>query len=410
MRIRAVKLHTRADGGDRIPPGTVYETDDAHAIQLIQGGFATSLERQELVTWDNPDGLNLSPLNGESHYEARTYAPGLAPRVLQLTQYDPGSAAYRYHSAFNYASGRGELGGTSAFVRYGSGNPYCDLRQYDGFRHQRGIADLFESADVIHVHMDYTTLDDCARRWPRRERQLLVRHYHGSQSPESFNTDYRLVQQGLDDQYGALQIGARLYHPNRYGRHISWIPIPVPVLDYRALKRQYWRPVEERPSQKVRVCHSTTNDRVKGTTQLDIVMQDLMMKGLPVEYIKITNTKHGDCLRLKATCDITFDSFWLGIQGSGIEAAAMGQAVIAGDSQVRDEYLEEIGSCPYTFAKDHNDLPGVIERLVLDRVYREQEAARTEAYVTQYHDYAAVGAKYWQVVNAALKERNLVAA
>lgn len=415
MRVRAVDLHNDTMGG-RVQPGTVYEAEEHVAIALLQGGHVISLDRQERVDWGQTFGRQLSPLCEPTIYgavpEARSIDPG-ALRVLQLTQYDPGSAAYRYHSAFNHAADVGETGdvvdATSAFVRYGEANPYCDLRQYDGNRQMLGVAKLFDTADVVHVHMDYTTLDDCMRRWPDRSRQLLVRHYHGSQSPESFNTDYRLVQQALDDQSGALQIGARLYHPKRYGAQIHWVPIPVPTRDYAALRRKHWTPIEERPNKKVRICHSSTNFRVKGTIQLDIVMQDLMAKGLPVEYVRITNMKHADCLRLKASCDITFDSFWLGIQGSGLEAAAMGQAVIAGDSEVRDEYLEEFGECPYTFAKDHNDLPAVIERLVLDAIYRATEAMRTHAYVEQVHDYAAVGRKYWGIVNAALKERNLVA-
>ncbi len=410
MKVRAIQLHTRTDGGPRIEPGTVYEVDESHAIALLQGGLVVSLERQMVLEWSQPRGRNLSPFLEQSAYDGPLFLPEQgAPRVLQMTQYDPGSAAYRYHSAFNHAADVDATGAVSAFVRYGTSNPFCDLRQYDG-RHQQGVAQLFDTADVVHVHMDYTTLDDCLRRWPDRSRQLLVRHYHGSQSPESFNTEYRLVQQSLDDQVGALQIGARLYHPKRYGSQIAWIPIPVPVADYQALRAKHWKPIEERPQQRIRICHSTTNDRVKGTIQLDCVMQDLMAKGLPVEYFKIMNTKHAECLRLKASCDITFDSFWLGIQGSGLEGGAMGHAVIAGDSDVRDEYLEEFGECPYTFAKDHNDLPGVIERLVLDAPYREAEAARVGAYVSAVHDYTAVGRTYWRVINAALKERNLVAA
>src|SRR6185437_5820042 len=290
-------------------------------------------------------------------------------------------------------------------------NPYCDLRQYDGFRHRIGVSNLFETADIVHVHMDYTTLEQgCMNRWPDRSKQLLVRHYHGSQGPESFKTDYRLVQQALDEQVGAIQIGARLYHPRRYGAHIPWVPIPVPCADYAALRAKYWVPVEERPNKRIRICHSPTNERVKGTTQLDFVMFELMQKGWPIEYIKVMGKKHAECLKIKATCDITFDSFWLGIQGSGIEASAMGQPVIAGDSEVRDDYLDEIGECPYTFAKDHEDIVGVLERLVFDEAYRASEAARTRRYVEAYHDYLPVGRKYWRIITAALKERNLVAA
>lgn len=415
--MRAVQLHNDVDGARRIEPGTVFDVEEGRGRQLIEGGYAISLERQDYVGWDQPFGRQLCPA-GPTFYGApaeesdRKRLVESHPRMLQLTQYDPGSAAYRYHSAFNHAADVDGNGGTSAFVRYGESNPYCDLRQYDGLRHRIGVSNLFQTADVVHVHMDYTTLEQgCMNRWPDRSKQLLIRHYHGSQGPDTFkNGEFRLVQQALDDQVGAVQIGARLWHPRRYGMHIPWVPIPVPCADYRVLRAQHWIPVEERPNKRIRICHSPTNERVKGTTQLDYVMFELMQKGWPIEYIKIMGKKHAECLRIKATCDITFDSFWLGIQGSGLEASAMGQPVIAGDSEVRDDYLDEIGSCPYTFAKDHEELVPVLERLVFDEAYRASEAARTRAYVEQYHDYLPVGRKYWQIVNAALKERNLVAA
>ena len=408
MQVRAVQLHTNADGG-RIPPHTIYDVEEGRGRQLMENGFVISLERQDYVAWDNGFGRQLSTLGAPTHYGRSPEQPITAPfpRVLQMTQYDPGSAAYRYHSAFNHAADLDGRGGTSAFVRYGSSNPYCDVRQYDGNTQRAGVARLFDTADVVHVHMDYTTLDDCMQRWPDRSRQLLVRHYHGSQSPESFKTEYRLVQQAIDDQVGALLVGARLYHPKRYGAHIPWIPIPVPTADYRALREQHWQPIAQRKQPLVRICHTPTNDRVKGTIALDCILPDLMAKGWPIEYVKIVNTKHADCLRLKASCDITFDSFWLGIQGSGLEAGAMGQAVVAGDSDVRDEYLEEIGECPYTFCKEPDDLIKVLEPLVFDAAHRAREAARTSAYVERYHDYAAVGRKYWTLVDAALKARNL---
>jgi hypothetical protein len=412
MKVRSLQLHNDADG-DRVQAGVEYDVEESRALQMIAGGLVLSLERQDMVTWEQRYGRQLSPLASPSRYgrEGAPFTPD--PRVLQLTQYDPGSAGYRYHSAFNHAADVDGHGGTSAFVRFGSSNPYCDVRQYDGTRQRQAVGQLFDSADVVHVHMDYTTLDEphCMARWPDRSRQVLVRHYHGSQSPESFkNETYRLVQQSLDEQVGALQIGARLYHPRRYGSQITWIPIPVPFDDYAALRAQYWKPVEERKEKRVRICHSSTNDRVKGTIALDCILPDLMDKGWPIEYVKIGNTKHEKCLAIKASCDITFDSFWLGIQGSGLEAAAMGQPVIAGDSEVRDEYIDEIGYCPYTFCKQPDDLVATLERLVFDEAYRASEAARVGAYVREYHDYAAVGRKYWTLIGAALKERNLVAA
>lgn len=332
------------------------------------------IERGRVLT---PHGVPLS------------YAPvpsTTGPRALQLTTYDPGAAAYRYHSAFN-----GVPGGRSAFVRWGNENPHCDLRQWDGTTDRRVVEGLFDEADVIHVHMDYATLGRLSR-WPSPTRHLLVRHYHGS----ALNTLDPIVNSDEDREFGAVQIGARLYH-RRFSKRMHWLPIPVPVRDYYNLAQNITR----RATGVVRIAHSPTNWRIKGSVALQCAVQDLQAKGLPVELVEIKNVSHAVALAMKATCDFTFDSFWLGIQGSGLEGAAMGQAVVAGDPDVKAEYEDsEVGYCPYTYARDFDDLKVVLERLVTDEPYRAAEAARVHRYVKEWHDYPVVGRRYWAIIEA----------
>jgi len=330
-------------------------------------------ERGRMLT---PDGVPLT-------YAAETSPAGT--RVLQLTTYDPGAAAYRYHSAFNSARG-----GRSAFVRYGNENPHCDLRQWDGARDRRVVEALFDEADVIHVHMDYGTLGRLSR-WPSPTRHMLVRHYHGA----AINTLDPIVNNDEDREFGAVQVGARLYH-RRFSKRMHWLPIPIPVTDYAALAA-----IPHRKDGMVRIGHSPTNWRIKGSVALQHAVMDLQAKGLPVELLQIKDVSHGVALAMKATCDITFDSFWLGIQGSGLEGAAMGQAVVAGDPEVKAEYENsEVGYCPYTYARDFDDLKPVLERLIVDADYRAQEAARVHHYVKEWHDYPVVGRRYWAIIDA----------
>ena len=78
---------------------------------------------------------------------------------------------------------------------------------------------------------------------------------------------------------------------------------------------------------------------------LDLAAVDILRgKGLKIDLVMIQRQTHGKALAMKADADLTFDSFWLGIQGSGLEAASMGQMVVAGDESVRDLYVEsEVG-------------------------------------------------------------------
>lgn len=357
------------------------------------------------VSWTNPRGRILTPLETPSKYEVDR--PFARPRVLQLTRYDPGCSAYRYHSAMNSTLLRQ---GTSAFVRYEHDNPHCDLRQYDGMLQREGTRRLFETADVVHVHMEYSTLSiaHLMGRWPDRRRQLLVRHYHGSQ-PTIESEPTVLVENAMDDNERAVQVGARLYH-QRFSDRMHWLPIPMPVLDYVGLALEHWRPLEMRKRPVIRIAHSPTHAPIKGTIVLQTAISDLQLKGVPIELVMIQGKSHAEALALKATCDLTFDSFWLGIQGSGLEAACMGQAVIAGDPQVRDEYVRAIGHCPYTFVEGFEDLRSTIERLVTDESFRLQEARRVSQYVQAYHDYPVVGERYWSIIAAECAARGLHAA
>jgi len=123
----------------------------------------------------------------------------------------------------------------------------------------------------------------------------------------------------------------------------------------------------------------------------------------------ISGQHHDAALRMKADADLTFDSFWLGIQGSGLEAAAMGQMVVAGDASVKELYeTSEVGHCPYTFAADRKQLTEVIERAVTDPQWRAGEAKRVGKYVERFHSYAAVARRYERIIADALKREDII--
>lgn len=347
--------------------------------------------------WCEGAGRVLTPFEDASLYAPAAMA-GL--RSLQLTHFDPGSAAYRYHSAANHAGG-----GISAFARWEHEGRFCDLRQWDIGTERAFVLELMRTADVVHVHMDYACLDPVLAAWPTKD-QLLIRHYHGSVQPEATQIPPTIVQNAHDDAVGAVQVGARLYH-SRYSSRMHWLPIPMPIGDYARLRARHF--VKEDGDRPLRIAHSPTQSAIKGTSSYQHVVTSMARDGKTVVGLKIAEMQHGDALAFKATADIFFDSFWLGIQGSGLEAAAMGQMVIAGDAEVRDEYIREIGYCPYTFAADADELRQVIERAIEEPAWRYAEAARVNGYVRQYHDYAVVGARYWEIVRTEMENRDLLA-
>jgi hypothetical protein len=375
---------------DLMLPGQQYYMDETRvagcvARKLVHVPRATALD------WWNAAGriLAAEPVD-DVHPLADGPSEG-ALRIVAGVGYDPGSAAFRLHSAVNETTKH-----ASAFVRWGNSNPHCDVRQYDGTADAAIVRDAMLQADVIHCHVQPFLINNTGIR-PRPE-QLVIRHYHGSSQTGSH------LEPIFDRAQGFLLLGARLSlvaEAKGEGLDMDWCPIPVPVQRYRALRdaeraAHDWRPLEgvatvQRP---LRIAHSPTNERIKGSSILRDVVRSLQKKGVPVEVAWIRGVTLAESLRRKALCDVAFDSFWLGIQGSGLEAGAMQLPVIAGDQDVASLYRHEVGHVPYTFAKDGADLFTVIERMAMHSDFREAEAQVTATYVEHVHDYEAVARRY----------------
>ena len=324
--------------------------------------------------------------------EARPHADQHTDGALRIAQgcgYDPGNAAYRFHTAVNECTKH-----ASAFVRFGHTNPFCDLRQIDGDSRMVDAKAAVYTADVIHSHVDYLLQARTNFKWRARPDQLVIRHYHGTRPGAA--TQWPVLNMLEDDLANVVLVGARLTLCDVRPSRMEWLPIAVPVKRYRAMVPKVRRPGP------FRIAHSPTRADYKGTADLVAAVETLRKKGLAVELVMIEGKQHGDALAMKATADLTFDSFWLGIQGSGLEAAAMGQMVVAGDASVRDLYVaSEVGKCPYTFAADRAELTAVIERAVTDPHWRASEAKRVGQYVTRFHDYAAVTRRYEGIIARA---------
>jgi len=368
-------------------PGQSYAMAAHRVAANAQAGLIMVPGAVRVRWWDAPGRVIAAETAADVAPRATRQGLG-ALRIVQGVGYDPGSAAFRHHSAVNETTHH-----ASAFIRWGHSNPHCDLRQYDGDGDLATVRELVHRADVLHCHVNYMLLANTGLR-PRPE-QLVIRHYHGSR-PEGRSW----LERPLDEAHRALVVGARLSHVAEWDR-IQWLPIPIPVARYAALRQPH-------EGQCFRIAHSPTKREYKGTGVFLAAIARLQARGVPVEAVLIERQQLRDALAMKATCDAVFDSFWLGLQGSGLEGAAMGLPVIAGDPDVALLYKQHVGHVPYTYAQDELQLQRQIERLVTDAAYRAEEAARVHRYVVAYHDYAAVGARYEQMLAVALQRPEIL--
>lgn len=395
---RFIDPKERGGSGDLMLPGQHFYMHRDRIAANVERGLVHVPSAMSFDWWQHPGRILAA--------EPCDAVPLLAaPRegslkIVQGTGYDPGAAAFRLHTAINEATQH-----ASAFARWGHSNPHCDLRQLDGEREGHLIRQAVLEADVLHHHIAPFLVNNTGLR--PQAGQLVIRHYHGS--AEGGRTH---IEPEFDRAEQYTLLGARLSlvaEAKAMGLEMDWSPIPVPVARYRALRDAVraevgWVPLEgpATAARPLRIAHSPTNTRIKGTDVLRTVVQQLQAKGVPVVVDYIRGVSLAESLRRKALCDVCFDSFWLGIQGSGLEAGAMEMPVIAGDVDVVALYRERIGDVPYTFANEASQLAEAIELLAVEADYRVMATDRVASYVAEYHDYAAVARRYEATLSKAL--------
>ena len=298
-------------------------------------------------------------------------------RIFQTGPFDPGNVVYRLHTAINTTSPH------ESAMATGDLGPFNPPRQYEFEADRLVLKDLAMTSDVVHYHVMRVADKYLGVNLDGRP---TVMHHHGTEyrrDPLTWNERDRAVDVRLVSNLELLQ----------YGEGLTYLPNPVPVERYRRFAL-----AASPQSQRLRIAHSPTKQGIKGTEVFLRVCRSLEMRRL-VEAVLIQNEPLHKALEIKATCDVCFDSFFLGMQCSGLEAAAMGMPVIAGDADCRREYNKMFGCVPYTFADDETALKAIIERLATDPKFYATEQARVSTFVTEFHDYAAVVRTYLDILN-----------
>lgn len=306
-------------------------------------------------------------------------------RIATVALRDDGIAPSRLHTAINRTTPHASL-----FVS-GKPGPFESPDQFLISRDLELSARFLREAEVVHYHVDVP------RELPRpRPHQHVVLHHHGSplrRNPAHF------AQLAASLKALVLVSNVQLL---TYAEPARFLPNAMPVARYRRL-RTIHAPLSVEP---FRVAHSPSRPAIKATGVFNRVCHRLRERGYPIEPVLIFGQPHHESLRLKATCHAAFDSFWLGMQCSGLEAAAMGLPVIAGDATVADRHREQFGLVPYTFADSEDELETVLARLVDDAEFRQAEAGRVASFVTEYHDESAVALRYLDYLDEAFAWRS----
>ena len=362
---------------DNRPPGRLFQRAAQRAVQSVRESAARALSE------------------GDGLYHARE-----ALRILQLGTIDPGLVAYRLHTALNVCTPHSSVLGIKS-----DDNPFEGPRQFGLVEDRLALELAFRDADVVHVHADWFAHDVLGIP----DGGVKVIHHHGTM----FRRDPAAANRRDAERGASLRLVSNL-ELTQYAEDVRFLPNVVPAAAYRRLAEAL-RPAPDGrrrrrrdgpPPRPFRVSHSPSKRELKGTDAFLAAVGRLRARGVAIEAVLIERMPHGQALEVKAACDATFDSFWLGMQCSGIEAAAMGQPVLAGDEYVTSRALQEYGYVPWTYAGDGKGLEEALERLATDPAFRADEAARVQGHVFRHHSEPAVALRYLELLDRAVGWRD----
>lgn len=304
-----------------------------------------------------------------------------ALQILTYAYRDDGLAPSRLHTAINRTTPH-----SSVFFKRRPG-PFGVPDQYNTQGDAPKFTRALSMASVIHCHGVMSLAKSTARSTP------IVFHHHGT----LYRTNAAEYNAQAKDRNALVLLSNMELFSWTDGLTAHFLPNTVPVARYRALHEQVCVPFTG--SNPFLVAHSPSQMHRKGTDVFLAACERLKQKNVPIQPIVIHDQTHRNALMMKAQCHASFDSFWLGMQCSGIEAGAMGMAVIGGDPTVYQRYIDELGYCPYTFANDGEALEQTLYELVNDAWFRAEEANRVHKHIVQWHDEAAVALRYLNLLD-----------
>ena len=151
----------------------------------------------------------------------------------------------------------------------------------------------------------------------------------------------------------------------------------------------------------VRILHSPSDERVKGTKEIIRVIDNLRAKGHSIELVLIKNMPNVEVLRELEKCDFIVDQLYSDtpMAGFAAEAAHFGKPDMFGgyfSEQIRDYYEEK--DIPPSLFIHPTRIEEAIERLIIDVDYRLDLGRRAYEFVRSRWMPEQVAARYLRLI------------
>lgn len=149
----------------------------------------------------------------------------------------------------------------------------------------------------------------------------------------------------------------------------------------------------ESDNEKVKIIHSPTNRKYKGTDLILSVIEKIK-KEKKIEFLLCENMDRNELLKIKSGCDISIDQVGgtmggTGYGKAGLETLAMGVPTI---TNMTPGYAEWLPEDPFTRANNADELYKKLNELIDSSELRKSAGEAGKKWVEKYHGFKNVNA------------------
>lgn len=177
---------------------------------------------------------------------------------------------------------------------------------------------------------------------------------------------------------------------------INWFHVGFPH-DPALFDRKITQEEEDADTTLVRVLHSPSHPKIKGTDVIEHVIEKLQGEGLPIEYTRITGMPRAHVLDNLARCDIVIDELYSDSSMAGLasEAAAFGKpAIVGGYGWGELERHVDAEALPPNCTCEPQELEKTLRSMVNDKEKRQQIGEQAYEFINGYWAQEAVAQRF----------------
>lgn len=155
---------------------------------------------------------------------------------------------------------------------------------------------------------------------------------------------------------------------------------------------------KERSSDTIKIVHSPTNRKYKGTELIMSVIEKVK-KERKIEFLLMENVERSKLLEIKSECDISIDQVGgtmggTGYGKAGLETLAMGIPTI---TNMTKEYADWLPENPFVVANNFNELYKSLIELIDNENMRIEIGKKGIAWIDKFHSFEGVNKKLKQL-------------